>query len=397
MKILMLTPYLPYPPSSGGQVRTYNLLKYLSRKNKITLISLYKYEYERKYLKHLQRFCERIYLCKRAEKPWQPKNVLRAIFLDKPFLVVRNFSSEAKETAENLLKREQFDVIHAETFYIMPHLPETKVPVVLVEQTIEYQVYQHFVDSLPFFLRPVFRLDILKLIRWERYYWRKASLVAAVSESDRQKISRLEPKVKPIIIPNGAGDEMLEIPLKGKSLSQPKLFFIGNFSWLQNVEAANILIKEIYPSLKQEIPNLEVVIAGQYANNKLGRTVSRRLKIVDIRPDDTESVKRLYREATLFIAPIYGPGGTRLKILAAMAAGLPIVSTQVGVEGLALKDGKDVLIANRPGEFKERITGILSNEKLFRKVQKNSYGIVRDKYSWKNIAGKLEQAYDSLK
>src|SRR3989338_8581966 len=142
MKILMLTPYLPYPPSSGGQIRTYNLLKYLSKNNKITLISLYKNEQEKKYIAHLEKFCSNIYVCKRAERPWQLKNMIKAIIFPYPFLIVRNFSEEARDKVRKLLDEEHFDVIHAETFYIMPHLPETNVPVLLVEQTIEYQVYQ---------------------------------------------------------------------------------------------------------------------------------------------------------------------------------------------------------------------------------------------------------------
>src|SRR3989338_8340877 len=102
MKILMLTPYLPFPPSSGGQIRTLNLLKYLSKNNEITLVSLYKFEKEKEYLSPLQ-----IYLCKRAEKPWQMGNIFRAIFSLQPFLVVRNFSQEAVTVLKDLLKNNQ--------------------------------------------------------------------------------------------------------------------------------------------------------------------------------------------------------------------------------------------------------------------------------------------------
>src|SRR3989344_7675979 len=97
MKILMLTPYLPYPPASGGQIRTLYLLKYLGKNNDITLVSLYKDEVEKKYESELHTYCKKIYLCKRPQKPWQIRNILKAIFSAQPFLVIRNYSSEAKQ------------------------------------------------------------------------------------------------------------------------------------------------------------------------------------------------------------------------------------------------------------------------------------------------------------
>src|SRR3972149_8524319 len=112
MKILMLTPYLPYPPASGGQIRSLNLLKYLSKNNEITLIALYKNEKEKSFAKYLESYCKKIYLCKRAEKPWQIKNILKSVLSVLPFLIVRNYSTEAKQTVEQLLKKEYYDVIH---------------------------------------------------------------------------------------------------------------------------------------------------------------------------------------------------------------------------------------------------------------------------------------------
>jgi len=397
MKILMLTPYLPYPPSSGGQVRTYNLLKYLSRNNQITLISLYKFDQEKKYLKPLQKFCQEIHLCKRPEKPWQLKNIFRAIFSNKPFLIVRNYSTEAYKVLKKLLSTQKYDVIHAETFYIMPHLPQTQIPTVLVEQTIEYKVYQHFVHSLPVFIRPFFYLDIVKLIRWERYYWRKANLVATVSEADRAEIKKLEPQINPAIVPNGAGDEMLTLKLINKDLTKPKLLFLGNFFWLQNVEAATYLITKIYPKLQTRLKNFQLLIAGQNAKNKLGEITKPNLQIIDVKTDDIETVKQLYKNATLFVSPIYGPGGTRLKILAAMASGLPIVSSATGIAGLDLKAGRDVLLADTVEEFVEQIYQILKDKPRFEKIQKNAYSLVRQKYSWQVIAQNLERVYHKIK
>lgn len=397
MKILMLTPYLPYPPASGGQIRTLNLLKYLSKNNEITLIALYKNDQEKSYAKYLQSYCKKIYLCKRAEKPWQLKNILKSIFTLIPFLIVRNFSSQAEETVKQLLNKEYFDVIHAETFYIMPHIPKTNIPIFLLEQTIEYKVYQHFVKSLPIFLRYFFYFDILKLKYWERHYWKRAFLVGTVSETDRKLINKIEPQIKPVVIPNGAGDELIAYKLTKKNLSKPTALFIGNFAWLQNTEAGYYIYQKILPRLAKIVPNVEVIIAGQRAKEKLKHLTGKLIQIIDIDTDDVQKVKKLYADSTIFVAPLFGPGGTRLKILAAMATGLPVVSTKIGLTGLLVRDGFNVLIANTPDDFASKIKTLLSNHALYEKLRNNAYRLVNEIYNWKKISNKLEIVYERIK
>ena len=396
MKILMITPYVPFPPSSGGQIRTLNLLKYLSQKNEITLVCLYKFETEKKYFNQLKPYCKKIFFCRRPENPWTFKTIFGSVFSLNPFLVVRNFSLEAKEVLEELFHRENFDVIHVETFYVMPFLPKTKIPILLVEQTIEYKVYQHFVKSLPQYFQPLFFIDILKLKFWERYYWRKASQVATVSDSDKKLINRLEPQIKPVIIPNCAGDEMVAKKLPEKNLNFPNLLFQGNFLWLQNTEAANILIKKTLPLLKLSLKKFKLIIAGQSASKKLKNFKDDRLEIIDIPQSRSDLVLDLYQKATLFLAPIFGPGGTRLKILAAMANGLPVISTKTGISGLDVQDEETVLIAETPQQFVEKTMRILSNKKLYQKIQTNAYLLIKEKYNWKKISSNLEIVYKKL-
>lgn len=392
----MLTPYLPYPPASGGQIRTLYLLKYLARNHSITLVSLYKDEQEKKYAKHLKSYCTEIHLCKRPKKPWQINNILKAVFSDLPFLIVRNYSQEAVEKIKELLANDTFDVIHAETFYIMPHIPKTDVPVLLVEQTIEYKVYQHYIASLPALLRAPLNLDILKLKYWEKHYWEKADLVATVSEFDKTEIQRILPSIEPVIIPNGAGDEMFVSRLPDNQKKNPQLLFLGNFFWLQNVEAAQYLIHHVFPELNKKLPELELIIAGQNVGEKLINEAHQNIQIINLDPGDEKAVKDLYHSATVFIAPIFGPGGTRLKILASMAAGLPVISTPVGVEGLGVADGEHVLIANNPADFVNKTVEIINDTKLYKDIQKKAYEHVKNKFSWKAIAKKLEKVYQSV-
>lgn len=393
MNVLMLTPYLPYPPSSGGQVRSYNLIKHLSQKHTITLCSLIKYDNESKYVSHLQKHCKKVYVFKREEQPWTLRNILRTGFSLHPFLVVRNFSHQEKNAVAQLLKEEKFDIIHAETFYVSPHIPKTDIPIVLVDQTIEYQVYQHFVENFKIsFLRPILYLDVAKIKFWETYYWRKATKVVAVSETDAALMRKLVKGLDVKVVPNGVGEDLMrDTPVR---YSQ-NLLFIGNFDWMQNVEAAKILAKEVYSKILEKIPTVKLVIAGQNIK-KIGDLKADGITLVNLEIDDIEGVKKAYQSCRVLVAPLYGPGGTRLKILGAMASKLPVVTTSIGIEGIDAENGKSVLYGETPEDLIRLTIKLLQDKKLYNSIAKNARKLIEEKYTYETISQNLSQIYETL-
>ena len=394
----MFTPYLPYPDSSGGQIRTQNLLKHLRKKHDITLFSLIKYKKEEEYIPILEKyFCKKVRVFYRSEKPWMIQNILRTGFSLSPFLVVRNFSSEAKKAVEEELKTGDYDLIHAETFYAMPHIPKTNLPVVLVDQTIEYQVYDHYVrHTALFFVRPLLAIDVAKLKYWERYYWREASKVIAVSEKDRQEMLAVEPRLDVDIVPNGVNLDLFKKKTSWSSES-PIIMFMGNFNWLQNTEAAMLLIDEIFPIIKKEIKTAKLHIVGQHQPESLLRKASQDILLSNLAEDDIDGIVKANYEASVSASPLRGPGGTRLKVLAAMASKLPIVSSNVGVTGLGVKSGREVIIENDSREMAQAIISILKNPKNAQKLAENAYNFVVSEYDYAVITEKLSQIYLSLK
>ncbi len=281
----------------------------------------------------------------------------------------------------------------------MPHIPNTSIPILLVEQTIEYRVYKHFIQSKPWYIHHPLRLDTFKLRHWERYFWRKATLVAAVSDADARAISMLAPEVHPVVIPNGAGDEMFEhqaLFTRTDMKDRVNILFLGNFSWLQNKEAADILIKDIYPRLAKLIPHFQIVIAGQNIPDHYSSLESDQIAIVDLQHADTQAVKDLYAASHMFVAPIYGPGGTRLKILAAMATRIPIITTATGAEGLSLEDGVSYLQAQSIDDFVKQIVILSQDPSLQNRITDRAYELAREKYSWEAITRDLVSAYHQI-
>jgi polysaccharide biosynthesis protein PslH len=394
MKILMLTPYLPYPPSSGGQVRSYNLIKNLAKDHQITLFSLIKHDSELKYVKELEKFCSKVKVFKRSEKPWTLKNIFRTGFSLYPFLVIRNLAVGEKEAVEQELKKNKYDLIHAETFYVMPHLPSTSIPIVLTDQTIEYQVYQHYVNNFWFWpLKPFLYFDVLKLRFWETRFWRKANRVIAVSESDKKKMLGLVPDLNVGVVPNGAGEDLMILWPKKMGGKEVKILFQANFLWLQNTEAAIFLVEKVFPLIRKEIPRAICQIVGQKAQEKLKKVHQEGVEIIDLANDDIEGVKKAYREASVFLAPLSGPGGTRLKILGAMAAGVPVVTTSVGIEGIEAKNDVNVLIRKSPQDLADEVVKILKDKVLYQKITQAARLLIEKKYSYQAVARILDKIY----
>src|SRR3989344_7638045 len=392
MRILMLTPYLPYPPSSGGQIRSYNLIKELSKRHEITLCALVKHDTDKKNVKMLEKYCKKIYVFNRPQKPWTIQNILRTGFSLYPFLVVRNYSAEEKKTLPEIIKEGGFDIIHAETFYVSPHIPEVNIPIVLVDQTLEYQVVQHYVDTYRYpILKPLLYIDVAKLRYWETYYWKKAAQVVAVSASDAKFMSQAISR-EVTVIPNGVSEDFID----DVSLHFNKtILFQGNYEWLQNGEAARILVNKVFPLILKEIPDAKVVISGQNTQS-VQNLRSENVILNELGVEDVAGVQKAIRSAGIMAAPLYRPGGTRPKILSSMAARLPVVTTKVGIAGIGKKD-VHYLEGNTPQEMAKQTIRVLKDRKLYSRVANNARKLVERDYSYESIAEKLTQVYEKAK
>jgi glycosyltransferase involved in cell wall biosynthesis len=311
-----------------------------------------------------------------------------------PFLVIRNLSPQESKAVKEEIESVHYDLIHAETFYVMPHIPKTNIPILLVEQTIEYLVYKHYVEgSKNFLVKWLFSVDVAKLRFWETKFWKKADRVVAVSESDKQEMLKLVPGLEVNLVPNGVNLDFFE-EKKNWSTKNPKILFIANFKWLQNVEAAELLLDEVFPSIHKKNPDVKVWIVGQHIPKEIMLRKSQNVIVDDLKEDDQEGIKKAYYKSSVFVSPLKGPGGTRLKHLAAMAAKLPLVTTSVGAEGLEATDGKEIIIRDNPEKMAEAVLEVLQDEKLAKRIAENARKLVEEKFSWYKMGEYLDEIYE---
>ncbi len=391
----MLVPFLPNTYTSGGQTRWYNLIKYLSERHEITLFSLLKDESERRFVPELEKYCKKVRVFSRPESPWTLRNLLLTAFSFYPLLVIRNWSFKERQEVKEELSKEKYDLIHAETFYVMPHLPRTNIPNILVEQTIEYQVYKHYVDTeVPWFLKPIYMVDILKLRYWEKYFWRKTTRLVAVSEDDKKVMQKEIPGIKVEVIPNGVDIEYFA-KKKVDRKSPPRILYLGNFKWIQNLEALNILINEVWPKVRKAFPSAFLWVVGRDIPRNILNTAERTGSNVEV-TEAIEDPRDAYQGSTVIVLPIKGSGGTRLKMIEAMASSLPVVSTENGVAGLGLTAGKHALVSNSINEIARYTVELLKGPERAQRIGKAGQEFVKKIYDWKIIVKLHDRIYEEV-
>lgn len=387
MKILMLTPYLPYPPSSGGQVRSYNLLKQLGGKHDITLFAFIREEGEKRYIPELEKYCRKVRVFKRR-RAWSPVNIFLAGVTPYPFLVSIYRSPNLAQAIAQEIQSENYGLIHAETFYVMPNIPKTSLPTVLVEQTIEYAVYKHYVEeSAPKLLRPLLWADVQKIKYWEKHFWYRAEKVVAMSETDKKSILQLAPMLDVDIVPNGVDVEWFSA--KKRKKTNATVLYVGYFKWLQNREAVEFLVNKVWPKIKKKIKDANLWVVGRGMGKEIKAFEGDNVRV----NENIEDIRDVYNNADVLVAPIKGPGGTRLKILEAMASGIPVVTTPVGIEGLRVVDGKQALIRRSAEELAAAAIKILKDKKYAQKLGESGHKLVAKYYSWERSAQILDRIY----
>jgi len=389
----MVTPYVPYPPLSGGQVRSYNLIKHLSRNHKITLFCYYRDESEKKSISELKKYCQKVEFIKRRPA-WSPAHIVSAAFTPYPFLLLSTYYSPLlRKKIEKELSEQIYDLIHCETFYIMPNIPKTSLPILLVEQTIEYLVYLKFVNEFKlFFLKPFMYFDIWKLKTWEKYFWKKTSRLVTMSEDDKRFIKNIFPDIKVNVIANGVDMDFFD-KTKHQKAEKPTVLFVGQFKWLPNLEAAKFLVESIWPLIKKKVPDAQLLIVGRNPTQEILNLS--KYPDVTIR-SDVEDIRTVYGESNVLLAPIRNGKGTKYKVLEAMATGVPIVGTPMAAEGIAIENGKHALIGKTASELANYTSALLKDNKRAEMIAKHANKLVRETYDWNRIAAELNKVYEDI-
>ena len=387
MKILFLSRWFPYPPDNGSKIRIFNLIKYLSSGHEVDLVSFTSETIAEERLAAMRRYCRCVDVA--LHKPFQP-NRLKALlgFLSRrPRSVVDSHSVEMQRLVEQARRRRSFDVVIASQIDTTPYamaLPRTPKIFEEVELTMPYERFSRE------------RHPLKRLRKWLTW-WKSSRYVAdrlrifdgctVVSERERELLLRVSLGYRPVgVIPNG-----VDIAYYAAHFGLPEadtLIYSGALTYGANFNAMNFFLREVLPLIQAKRPNVKLSITGKLDGVPIHHLPRNDGVILTGYLDD---VRPAVAQSWACVVPLRAGGGTRLKILEAMALGTPVVSTSKGAEGLEATHGDDILIADTPAEFADAVLRLLDDKALRARLVTNGRRLMEERYSWETSAQKLEQ------
>jgi glycosyltransferase involved in cell wall biosynthesis len=374
MKILFLSAWFPYPPNNGSKLRIYNLLQGLAREHQVTLITFRENEYTDA-LTMLNDLCQNVHIV--PAKPYNPKSIrsLIGFFSPEPRVLVDRYVPAMAERIHQELDTDKYDLVIASQWYMAAywraycHLPaifeEAEVGVFHDKRVQASTIFSRLRHELTYLKMKVYYRNLLSFFR----------ACTVVSDVERNLLKKMVPNYQAIdVIPNGVN--LVDYTDISEEPQPETLIFTGSFRYSANYEAMLWFLEEVYPEISSVIPGVRLIITGDHAGKPIPQTgnISLTGYVNDVRP--------LIASSWVSIAPIKKGGGTRLKILEAMALGTPVVSTPKGSEGLNGYRDEHLFIADTPSAFANKVIELLEDSDLRQRISDNAYQFVREKYDW---------------
>ena len=397
MNILVVTTKSPWPLNEGRALRTYNLLRQASKRNRITLCTYVQSQAEIDGLDEMRKFCDVVHAVP-LYMSW-PKlallaDAIRDLFGSVPLHARKYARKRMVQLVGSLLDSRNYDALHLD----MLHLAElskidTGIPVLLVEHNIESQILQRRLDNEKNTLvKAYLKYQIAKLRQYEVDVCNAVDHVVTVSDEDRKQLQVLGVSSPVTAVPNAVDVEFFQ-----PGQEQPRadtLIYVGSLGWFPNEDAIRYFMSEILPFLEQMVPTVSMKVIGHVPDAaKKGRWKDdRRVEFLgfvdDIRPH--------VLAASIYVVPLRIGGGTRLKILDAMAMGKALVTTSVGCEGIGLVDGQQALIADGPEAFAAAVASLLAHPARISKMGACGREYVCNNFRWEQIAPGMDEVYESI-
>jgi sugar transferase (PEP-CTERM/EpsH1 system associated) len=398
MKILLLSPWLPWPPFDGARIRIFEMIRFLARQHRITLFAHVQHASETTDFGPLRELCERIETVILSDRQSViirrlAKGLIRGIPLIQGF----HYDSKFAQRLRTLTSKEHYDIVQIEfpflSRYVAAVSPKNQAKKILSTHNIETIRFTRELQFSPWNGRRL-------LLLWDHYFsklWEQNAIrqfdgVIATSDLDRDWIRQHFPKMPVELIPNGVDIEYFQpLPIAVKHV--PTLVFTGHMSYPPNVDAVLWFCNAILPVLHKKIPNLCFSIVGSKPHPyvlELGKRHGVQItgEVPDIRP--------YIAGASIFVVPLRSGGGTRLKILQAMAMGKPVISTTVGAEGLAISSGNNILLADSVDQFVQHILALLYTPNMATSLANAGRRLVMEKYDWRVCLESIIHLYDSV-
>ena len=396
MKILFVTPFLPSPPRFGGQRRLDGLMRSLAKTHEVSLISFtasdefkqMSLDATRQYCKDVVTFPDMEFVQRRDKRLLQARSLLSTHSFEH-LLVARR--AEFLARLQQLIDGAGFDIVQVEFVQMAAlkfQLPNgRRFRTVLDEHNIEFDIVKRTAGAEVSAGRRLYSaIDWRKLKREETNAWRWFDGVSVTSERDGAILRELSPKTKLSVVPNGVDIELFQ-----PATTEPEpdsLLFFGAMNYYPNHDGLSYFLEQVFPLILAKRPATKLRVVGP-APDSVKRLAGPNVEITGF----VDAVEPYIDRAAAVIVPLRLGGGTRLKIVEAMAKAKAIVSTRVGAEGIDVVHGESALLADDPQEFAAHVESVLASPTLTKRLGASARKLAEDRYSWPALVQGLERFY----
>jgi len=382
MRILFVSTGLPIPANNGFAIRSLSIVKALaSSGHELSFVS-FAQRTRPESLDPLPRYCDEIDLVEQEiVSVSQGASYLRratCLFGLKSYSIERFSSAEMRDRIASHLKARKFDIILCDSLYALVNIPQTDTPIVLNCHNAEHLIFKRYTQVEKNFFKKCYASVEARLIRnAERLGCQRAAMAMVCSNVDEGTLRHLHSNLPIHVIPNAVDTDSYHS--NETRSSQDTLLFQGGMDWYPNRDAVEFFVRSILPKVRAECPGVRFTVAGRNPPAQFAAEIGseRGVEFTGTVPD----MRPYLSAATVVVVPLRFGSGTRIKILEACAAGVPVVSTAVGAEGLDLKPGKDIVLADDPTEFAQAVITLLRDRPRRDSIARQARTVIVDRYS----------------
>ncbi len=406
LSVLVVDEELPFPLLSGKRIRTFNLLRHLSKVHRIT------------FLCHRNADPEELEAATAAirelgitieflQRPLPPQTLLmpkarlvrelaRNLVSPYPYFVQKQLSSELYEKVALIGQRKDFDLVHFEwTPYAAAMCKRLRKPWVIDAHNVESLIWQRYFEVEKSWLKMRFiRGQWRKTVHFERKMFQRASHIIFVSEPDQAIAVAQFGCSASTVVDNGVDTADYEF-CERSHVDAPTFLFLGSLDWRPNVDAITWFLDDVWPAVRLRFPNARLDVVGRSPSLSLTKRISTEPQCTV--HANVPDVKPYLRRASAMVVPLRIGGGSRLKVLEAAASGVPVISTQVGIEGLEMDAGTHYILADTQLQMIASALGVCERRRLAQldEMTRAARQLVEVRYDWSSLADKLEGVWQA--
>jgi glycosyltransferase involved in cell wall biosynthesis len=388
VRILYFSPQDCWPLTTGARLRNYHLASQLARRAAVTYFGMRPPGEAATAIPESGNPFEKV-ISEAKGRSFSPVNVIRGLVGPDPVSVLNFRSRHVAQVLTELLQRGAFDTVQIESVHLRSYVPLIRKwspasAIVADWHNIESELMWRYSTTAPDFARKFYAQRTARLIeRAEDRLIRDCDVHTLASDRERKKLEARVPG-RFYTIPNGVDVMSYRSTAAARTggVNSGEILFVGSMDYHANIDAALWFAREVWPRLEARVPDLRFIIVGRNPDPRVKALAAARITVTGT----VDDVRPYYARALAVVAPLRVGSGTRLKILEAMAAAVPVVSTSLGAEGLEVEDGSNILLTDTPAEMEAALLRVKSEDQFRRSLQESGSRLVAQLYDW-NIQG----------